>query len=293
MNKQEEQQLKTRLERSLYRGGREITDNEWEYLKAEGVIWEEYENRRAGTEKQKFEDLRYIAKKKLERVHLFFSSSSQTHPEEARKSQPADGAGEETRRETRYGGFFVPAPEKEEDRDNRKEAVDSRGLAIHTYERLYANKNADEIGPTYGAATFVSEGGSGGIPEWTVLIQAQAWTPAEQIRDLYQRIQDDLSYERGWKVRARTFHVVRFVWEIELDRGTRPTFLELKNLWNERSSKNEAFKCSRAFRKCFLEGELAVLPRYRHNPEHLKEMIDNGSQVAAFDRWAERFRRKL
>lgn len=284
MNKQEEQELKKRLERSLYRGGRELTANEWGFLKEEGMI-DDYEFDPSDTEKEKFEEFRKTAKTKLERVQRFFGASSQEQAEEVRASEPSEGVSERI--------FNLPELSQIFERAYRDEAIHSRWDALCTYDRIHAETDNVEVRTPLGSAFFASEGSPGGIPQWIVLIYAQAWTPADHIKAQYQWMQDFISYERGWKTQSRTFEVVRFVWEVEHERGRRSSYPELMRLWNEGSPESEAFKSWRAFRKCFVEGESAVLPRYHKDHEQLREMIDNGSQVAAFDSWAEWFRRKL
>ncbi len=303
LNEQEEQKLKKRLERSLYRGGREIDRNEWGFLVEKGVI-EEYEHGPGETEEEKFRELKDSVSRDLQTFQLaqkwndpsrrLTESESPREPPDDRSEEPFDSPVKEPLDSpVRLRGGIVAYRDEDGQPGDRGGAVHSRGQALHTYERLYANKDDDEIRPTYGAATFLSEGGSGGIPQWIILIHAQAWTSADQIKKHYQEIQDDLSYERGWKLQSRTFDVVRFVWEIELDRGERPSMPELMKLWNARSSKSEAFKSLQNFRDRFEAGEAAVLPRYRHSDERLRGMIENGSKVIAFDRWAARFRSKL
>jgi hypothetical protein len=284
-----EQDLKEKLERSLYRGSRILSANEWEYLKEEGLVSAYHDNYQYETEKQRFEDLRDIAKTKLERLERLFGSSWE-QAEEVRTGEPSDAVSEGAFDLSKLSRIHLSQIFEGAYRD---EAVHSRWDALHTYDQIHAETDKVEVRTPVGSAFFAGEGSPGGIPQWTILIHAQAWTPADQIKAEYQWIQDHLSYERGWKTQSRTFDVVRFVWEVEHDRGRRPSYPELMRLWNECSSESEAFRDSRAFRKCFLDGQAAVLPHYRDSDKQLREQIDSGSQVTAFDDWAEEFRRRL
>jgi hypothetical protein len=285
LDKQKERELKKKLEGSLYRGSKELSSEEWEYLKEEQVI-EDYEHNPCETEKRRFEDFRGEAKVKLNRVHRLFGSPSRQRTEDETESKdPEEKSGERSD----LPSFF----QIDEHTYRRGEAVHSRGQAIHAYERLHKNKSDEEIRPLYGSTTFLGEGVAGGTPQWIILIHAQAWIPADLIKEHYQRLQNNLSHERGRKTQPRSFDVVRFVWETEIARGKRLSWPKLMNLWNERSSESAAFTRWHSFRKCFKDAEASVLPHYQHDDNRLREMIDNGSQVIAFDRWAEEFRRHL
>jgi hypothetical protein len=279
-----EQKLKERLERSLYNGYREITADEWGYLKNIELISAYESESTCENEEEKFDALKESVSHHLKIVQHWFDPSRE-RGEFKRTSESSDNGSKEF--------YFSEGFDGDEHTFGRGEAVHSRGQAILTYERLRANKDDDEIRPIFGSAAFLGEGVRGGVPQWIVLIQAQAWTPANQIKEHYQWVQDYLSHERGWKTRARSFDVVRFVWEIELARGERPSWPELTRIWNESRPKNEAFARWRSFYKCFSEAKPHVLPRYRHDDDQLRKMIDSGSQVIAFDRWAEEFRRHL
>jgi hypothetical protein len=129
------------------------------------------------------------------------------------------------------------------------------------------------------------------------LIHAEAWIPAEDVKSLYQFVQGCLSEEKESppKTHARTYKVVEFVWDAKSSwcEDNLPTWQELLERWHERYPGYERFNSWQAFRKCFKQGEKAVLPRYSRSEQALQDWIGRGTNVAAFDTWASSFRKTL
>jgi hypothetical protein len=134
-----------------------------------------------------------------------------------------------------------------------------------------------------------------GVVAAPVLIAAELWTPATEVARSFRAMQRTLMVDSGQpRTQARAISVARFVWEVEAAYGERPSWPELCKIWNDRSERwNDApmakrFDHWRDFRKYFLRGEEATLPRYKGTDEQITQQVREASNrggSVAFDLW--------
>jgi hypothetical protein len=266
MNRQE---IKTKLERALHTT---ITAAEWAFLEGRGLI-HEYEITGDWSE---FRDGVKDHLKAIRRFHADYLREHAGDLEEAPRENGVDHQPE-----------IPPA-----DLDDR---TFDRYLALGALNHLRSGGSAPPRATILG--TLLPRGGvDGTIPQWVYVIAAELWVPAEEVARRFRTMQRTLMVDPDPpRTQARAYNVARFVWEVEVAYGERPSWPELCKLWNDYCKRwNDApvarrFDDWRDFRTYFLRGEKATLPRYKATHEQITEQVreaSNRGEAVAFESWA-------
>jgi hypothetical protein len=146
------------------------------------------------------------------------------------------------------------------------------------------------------SSTIKPRGGvDGTLPQWVIFLAVEAWVPADEVKDAYRAIQQNLLAEKSPpKTRERAFDVARFVWEQDRLNGKRLPWPELWEHWNSMRSvigrPAERFPSWRTFHTYFSRGEKATRPRYFASEEQLTKQVRTRAKEGAFDSWVSSFR---
>jgi len=271
------QEIKSRLERTLH--GR-ITSAEW--IPLEELV-DEYS--RGSHSWQEFRDL---AAGELVRIRTFYKNKLREQAgvlEEAPSENGVDHQPENMPVDLDDGTF-------------------GRSSALGALNHLRSGGSAAPRATIHG--TLLPRGGvDGTVPQWVYIVAAELWVPAEEVARSFRTMQRTLMEDPNQpRTQARAFNVARFVWEVEAAHGERPSWPELCKLWNDSCKRwNDAgwnyapmtrrFDHWRDFRKYFLRGEKATLPRYNATEEQITEQVREATirdEAVAFDGWVSQVR---
>ena len=264
--------LRVKLEKASHR---KITFAEWEYLKRSGWI-REFLDGQIG-----WGDFRDIALELLDSARRFH---------------------QDTLRE--QSGTFEMQTESEADLEPTAGQPDATsGLSKRTFARVSALSALNQLraGELLAPRPFIRSthkprgGVDGTVPQWVIFLAVEAWVPAEEVKDLYRAIQQNLLAEKSPpKTQERAFDVARFVWEQVRLHGKRLSWPELWKHWNSMCSiigcPDDRFANWRAFRTSFSRGEKATRPRYFASEEQLTKHVRTRTMEGDFDSWVSSFR---
>ena len=168
----------------------------------------------------------------------------------------------------------------------------ARGLALSARDHLHSDGPAPPRARMH--STLLPRGGVDcTAPQWVYVTAVELWMPAEEVANAYRRMQRTLMSEPDQpKTQARAFNVARFVWEIEAVHGGRLSWPEMCKRWND-FPMTRPFESWRDFRKNFVRGAKATLPRYTATDKQITEQVREATirgEAVAFDAWVRQVR---
>jgi hypothetical protein len=164
--------------------------------------------------------------------------------------------------------------------------------ALASLNRLRTNGRSSGRLPIHG--TLLPRGGvDGTLAQWVYIVAVELWMPAEEVMEDYRSIQRTmLSDPRTPKTQSRALKVAKFVWDNEIADGERAPWPELWQRWNNSLIGRlvGTFEHWRDFRRYFIRGEEATLPRYLATNKQITDLVRQRSHQRAFDMWASEVR---
>jgi hypothetical protein len=263
----EARETKARLERALHGP---ITSAEWTYLEDIGLVGD-YEN--GGCDWPEF---RRGAKDNLTNIRTFRVNDRREQAGELEDAYAEDSLD--------YQLENTPV--------DPQDSAFARGLALSALDRLRSGGSAPPRARMH--ITLLPRGGvDGTVPQWVHVTAVELWMPAEEVARAFRRMQRSLMAETDQpKTQARAFNVARFVWEIEAVHGGRLSWPEMCKRWND-FPMTRPFGSWRDFRRNFVRGAKATLPRYKATDEQITEQVREATirgEAVAFDAWVSQVR---
>jgi hypothetical protein len=270
----EELELRERLGKSL---DRNVSDTQWDFVKAQGVV-ENYVISPLAEEREKWEEFTRDVNEELERLQRWY--------EGLRKEEDEDYQGSDSpllQDQERSSGHVRKA--------RGSERTAARTEALRAYDRLQAGTDTVPDRPAMYAALFPWGGLDSTVAQWVYALQVELWVPVEEVKADYLAVQQALTEESTRKASPRTLEVARFVWEQRRRVGGKDlSYLDLMERWNKSRSDGGKFSDWRAFYTAFVRGKEAALPRYERSAGLLQQGVREGYGKDLFGTWASEVR---
>ena len=267
-------EIRARLQKASHK---KITAAEWESLKRSGWI-DEYLRGDLG-----WQDFRGLAEERLNVLRSFYEDTLRGEADTY-----------ETETELEAGLNLDVATGPPDAASSLSKRTLARASALSALNLLRAQRQIVPRALIHG--TIKPRGGvDGSLPQWVIFLAVEAWVPAEEVKDAYRAVQENLLAEKSPpKTQERAFDVARFVWEQDRLNGRRLPWPELWEHWNSMYSiigrPDNCFPSWRAFHTTFSRGERATRPRYFASEEQLTKQVRTRVMEGLFDSWVSSFR---